>query len=365
MNAGCPRARDAAGGGPGRRSWDVVTIVYTDGACIGNPGPGGWAWAVPDGAWASGAEAESTNQRMELRAALEALRAVDGPVEVRSDSRYLVDGCTKRWYVAWEAKGWKNAKGQPVANQDLWKPLVALFRARGSELTMTWVKGHGDDPWNDVVDRLATAAAAEQRELQGSTPPTQLGPADRVGGPARPSAGARATAPGAVVDGHRVVVLGHRPPQLGGYEENPVATAVRRRLTEILAGLVAVHPDLVVLTGLGLGAEQLGAEAAQAAAVPYVAVLPFPDPDAVWPAASRERFRQLVDGARAVVVRSSERPSSKQAAGMAIGRRDEWLLAQADGALVVWDGKDPLVGRTVQALERRVPDDVWVVPPEG
>jgi ribonuclease HI len=340
--------------------------VYTDGACIGNPGPGGWAWAVPDGAWASGAEAESTNQRMELRAALEALRAVDGHVEVRSDSRYLVDGCTKQWYVAWEAKGWKNAKGQPVANQDLWKPLVALFRARGDALTMSWVKGHGGDRWNDVVDRLATAAAAEQVERSGSTPPTTLGPADAVGPRTRsaPAAGP-VVGPSAAGTGHRVVVLGHRPPQLGGYGENPIAAGVLRRLTETLAGLLVVHPDLVVLTGLGLGAEQLAAEAAQAAGVPYVAVLPFPDPDAVWPAESRVRFRRLVDGARDTIVRSPERPASKQAAGMAIGRRDEWLLAQADGALVVWDGQDPVLGRAVQALERRVPDDVWVVPPQA
>lgn len=334
--------------------------MYTDGACLGNPGPGGWAWAVPDGPWASGAEAASTNQRMELTAALEALRAVPGPVEVRSDSRYLVDGFNQRWYEGWEQRRWRNARGQEVANQDLWRPLVEEFRRRGDELAITWVRGHAGDTWNDVVDRLATEAAATQLGRRGEGRPGDLGAADQVG----PAGAAARSGGGDRGLGHRVVVLGHRPPELGGYDDNPVAAGVRRRLAEALRGLRAVHPDLVVLTGLGLGAEQLGAEAAAQAEVPYVAVLPFPDPDAPWPPASRARFRELVDGAREVVVRSRQAPTSRQAAGLAIGKRDDWLLGQADGALVVWDGADRALGRVVQALERRVPDEVWLIPPQ-
>jgi len=134
-------------------------------------------------------------------------------------------------------------------------------------------------------------------------------------------------------------------------------------MIEILRGLVEVHPDLVVLTGLGLGAEQLGAEAAAAADVPYVAVLPFPDPDTVWPAPSRATFRLLADAARATLVLTTKAPASKQAAGAAIGKRNSWLTAHADAALVVWDGSERTVRDEVKALERRIPDDVWIIPP--
>jgi ribonuclease HI/uncharacterized phage-like protein YoqJ len=336
----------------------MPTIVYTDGACIGNPGPGGWAWAVPGGAFASGAAADSTNQRMEVTAALEAVRALDGELTVVSDSQYVVNCHRDRWFDSWEAKGWKNSQGKPVANLDLWKPLVAAFRQRGEELTFTWVRGHSDDPMNDLVDRLAVEAAKTQTGRRGDEPPTDLGEADDV-------QGERAGAPGATApSGHRVVVVGHRPPDLGGYGDNPVARDVRRRLTEILRGLHEVHADLVVLTGLGLGVEQLAAHAAADAGVPYVAVLPFPAPDAMWPAASRAEFAQLVKQANTTITLSRAKPKSKPAAGKAIGRRNDWLVRNASGALAVWDGaNDPALGKTVRALEQRIPDDVWVVPP--
>jgi ribonuclease HI len=137
-------------------------VVYTDGACAGNPGPGGWAWAVsPDGtpsAW--GGEARSTNQRMEIRAVLEALRTLSGPVVVVSDSTYVVNCFRDRWWEGWLRKGWVNSKRQPVANRDLWEPLVTLYRSREDELGFRWVKGHSGDPMNDLVDRLAVEAAA-------------------------------------------------------------------------------------------------------------------------------------------------------------------------------------------------------------
>jgi ribonuclease HI len=135
-------------------------VVYTDGACSGNPGPGGWAWAVaPLGSpAASGGEALTTNQRMEIRAVLEALRALDGPVVVVSDSTYVVNCFRDRWWEAWLRKGWVNSQRKPVANRDLWEPLVELYRPREHEVSFRWVKGHSNDPMNDLVDAMAVAA---------------------------------------------------------------------------------------------------------------------------------------------------------------------------------------------------------------
>jgi ribonuclease HI len=139
-------------------------VVYTDGACSGNPGPGGWAWAVaPDGVPRdSDGEPRTTNQRMEITAALEALRALSPDlaagraVEVVSDSTYVVNCFRDKWYVRWQTNGWRNSKKAPVANADLWKPLVELVEQ--SRVTFRWVKGHGSDPLNDLVDQLAVAA---------------------------------------------------------------------------------------------------------------------------------------------------------------------------------------------------------------
>ena len=138
----------------------TARVVYTDGACSGNPGPGGWAWAVaPLGSpSASGGEARSTNQRMEIRAVLEALRALDGPVVVVSDSTYVVNCFRDRWWEGWLRKGWVNSQRKPVANRDLWEPLVDLYRSREDEVSFRWVKGHSNDPMNDLVDAMAVAA---------------------------------------------------------------------------------------------------------------------------------------------------------------------------------------------------------------
>ena len=135
------------------------TTVYTDGACQGNPGPGGWAWAVsPEGApCGSGGERQSTNQRMEVRAAYEAMRALPGPLVIVSDSTYVVNCFNKKWHLNWQRNGWKNSQKQPVANQDLWKPMVALYDPKLH--TFQWVKGHSGNRMNDLVDQLAVAAA--------------------------------------------------------------------------------------------------------------------------------------------------------------------------------------------------------------
>ncbi len=133
--------------------------AYTDGACSGNPGAGGWAWAVSDGRQACGAEAPSTNQRMEIRAALEAVRSLDGPLVVVSDSTYVVNCFRDKWWEGWLRRDWQNSARRPVANRDLWQPLVELVRERG-DVTFRWVKGHSGDPMNELADRLAVAAAA-------------------------------------------------------------------------------------------------------------------------------------------------------------------------------------------------------------
>ena len=149
----------------------MATVVYTDGACLGNPGRGGWAWAVPEGAYASGAEPLTTNQRMEVTAALEAVRSIEGPLEVVSDSIYVVNCFRDRWWEGWLARGWRNSQRKPVANRDLWEPFVDVVRARG-DVQFRWVKGHSDDPMNDLVDRLAVAAARAQEGQAGEgTPP--------------------------------------------------------------------------------------------------------------------------------------------------------------------------------------------------
>jgi ribonuclease HI len=142
------------------------TIVYTDGACSGNPGPGGWAWVVPDEEFAAGAEAATTNQRMELTAVLEALRTLEGPTHVVSDSTYVVNCFRDGWWKNWRARGWRNARREPVANRDLWEPLVDLVTSR-EDVTFQWVKGHNGDRYNDLVDRLAVDATRSQAPRRG------------------------------------------------------------------------------------------------------------------------------------------------------------------------------------------------------
>ena len=158
-----------------------LIVVYTDGACSGNPGPGGWAWAEsPDGArWASGAEGHTTNQQMEVQAVLDALRHFSsGPIEIVSDSTYVVNCFRDHWWEGWLKRGWKNSKKEPVANQDRWRPLIDIYRDRPHEITFRWVKGHAGDPMNDLVDRLAVEAAATQRGAGTSRRPPASGPAE-------------------------------------------------------------------------------------------------------------------------------------------------------------------------------------------
>jgi ribonuclease HI len=140
----------------------AATVVYTDGSCLGNPGPGGWAWAVDGGQSDAGGEPHSTNQRMEVLAVIRALEVLVGPVHVVSDSTYVVNCFRQKWYTGWHRRGWRNSQGKPVANRDLWERLFDLALDPDRPVTFAWVKGHSGDRMNDVVDALATAAAARQ-----------------------------------------------------------------------------------------------------------------------------------------------------------------------------------------------------------
>jgi ribonuclease HI len=144
-------------------------LVYTDGACRGNPGPGGWAWMVPGGRFASGAEPHTTNQRMEITAALEALRALRDhrSIEVVSDSTYVVNCFRQRWWQGWLRNDWKNSQKKPVANRDLWEQLFELALDPEYDIRFRWVKGHSGDRYNDEVDQLATEAADLQVGITG------------------------------------------------------------------------------------------------------------------------------------------------------------------------------------------------------
>jgi ribonuclease HI len=339
----------------------VTTTAYTDGACLGNPGPGGWAWAVENGPYASGAEARSTNQRMEITAALQVVTSVDGPLLVVTDSTYVANCFRDRWWEGWVRNGWRNSAKKPVANRDLWEPLIGAVRADPKRVRWQWVKGHSGDPMNDLVDRLAVDAARQQQGQRGVGHPEVLGPPDEVR-----AAGAPRVDDG-VPEGHRLVVAGVRPPALGGYGDHgdpPAAAAVRDRMTEILRAKAALYPDLVVLTGLGLGAEQLGAEAAEQAGVPYVGVLAYPEQESVWPNGARARYATLLSGAVAEITLQGKPPETRQKAAAALARRNAWLARNAHEALVVWDGKDDAVGKLVRSFQDHLgEEDVWVVEP--
>lgn len=139
--------------------------IATDGACKGNPGPGGWGAVIRFGSREkdlSGGEPLTTNNRMELTAAIEALNALKRPCRVKlsTDSRYVMDGLTK-WLKSWQRNGWKTSDKKPVKNADLWQGLIAA--AAPHRIEWTWVKGHAGHPDNERADRLASDAAKAQR----------------------------------------------------------------------------------------------------------------------------------------------------------------------------------------------------------
>ena len=136
--------------------------IYTDGACRGNPGKGGWgAILIYAGVERelSGGERSTTNNRMELTAAIEALSALKEKCEVTlySDSKYMIDAIEKKWVYSWKQKGWKKADKSPALNPDLWEKLLALIEKH--DVTFVWVKGHNGHAYNERCDTLATTYA--------------------------------------------------------------------------------------------------------------------------------------------------------------------------------------------------------------
>lgn len=139
--------------------------IYTDGACSGNPGPGGWAALLIYGEHIkeiSGGEKNTTNNRMEIMAVIQALKALKEPcaAKVHSDSAYVVNCFKQGWHKNWVKNGWKNSKNQPVENQDLWKELLALMEKHQVEFIK--VKGHADNKYNNRCDELAVAATPKR-----------------------------------------------------------------------------------------------------------------------------------------------------------------------------------------------------------
>ena len=135
--------------------------IFTDGACKGNPGPGGWGAVIRYGKHEkeiSGGDPDTTNNRMELAAAIQALKILIEPchIKLHTDSKYVLDGITK-WIHGWQRNGWKNTSKQPVRNADLWRDLIDA--AARHQVEWIWVKGHNGHPENERADRLASDAA--------------------------------------------------------------------------------------------------------------------------------------------------------------------------------------------------------------
>jgi len=335
--------------------------VYTDGACSGNPGPGGWAWAELDGAWHSGFEPETTNQRMEVAAALAACEEISTPLHIISDSTYVVNCWRDKWWEGWIRRGWKNSAKKPVANQDLWEQLVPYFRDR-EDLTLEWVKGHSGDAGNDLADALAVGAVQRREGAAGDTPPTEefLGDEDQPTGfkvdaasqKDRGDPGTKKADP-RVPDGTLLVVSGLSSPAL--QRSKPAA----RKLGEIISSYSEMHSDFVLLTGLRTGAEQLGASEAMARGIRYVVILPYPDPAASWSATRRKNFDALCAAAESTVTLEKNRPADSDAMQESISRRDGWMRSAANLAVVVTDGIDKDAEAAFRRWEKALGDDVW------
>lgn len=287
-----------------RASWGVR--VFTDGACSGNPGPGGWAWVTEDDQHASGAEPESTNQRMELTAVLRAIEDLPGELAIHSDSTYVVNCFNDRWYESWLARDWKNSQKKPVANRDLWEPLIGLYLARRDEITFTWVKGHSGNELNERADQLAVAEVELLRAVMAN----------------------------------EAASLGDEPEPPWPVDQAIVVTGIKELDDDQLEGLESAIATLdrdndVVISGLRLGTELVAAESAVRAGVPVGVVLPYADPVRVWSPADRERFDTALGKAEWVITLDGD-PTKP---GPSITRRNHWLWASAVGAIVVGDSE--------------------------
>ena len=166
----------------------MTIIAAADGSALGNPGPAGWAWYVDEDCWAAGGWAESTNNRGELTAVLELLRATAHTGEellIQADSQYVINSLTK-WMAGWKRRGWRKGDGKPVLNEDLMRQLDEALEGRA--VRFEWVRGHTGHPMNEAADARARAAAtAYQRGTQVPTGPGWPGGGSSGGG-ARPDA---------------------------------------------------------------------------------------------------------------------------------------------------------------------------------
>ena len=184
--------------------------IHTDGSCLGNPGPGGFAAIIEIPSTCltvSGGDPQTTNNRMELMAVIEALRTVSAipdldetPIRIHSDSKYVVNAFNENWISGWLMRGWQNSKKQPVANRDLWEQLLTLVNKR--QIEYVWVKGHSGDPMNEACDRLAVEQAEFARSQAG--PWTSAGnPATATRNPSEMTAASRQAEPAAPVPADR------------------------------------------------------------------------------------------------------------------------------------------------------------------
>jgi ribonuclease HI len=312
-------------------SSSAAVAVYTDGACSGNPGPGGWAWATTDGRQGSGGDEMTTNQRMELQAVLEALRAIDEPVVVHSDSTYVVNCFNDGWYQGWLARGWKTSGRKPVANRDLWEPLIELYLDRPDTIEFVWVKGHAGDEMNELVDALAVAESQALRDAaSGST---------AAEGTAAGSTAAEGTAAGSTAaEGTAGSEAGVGPAVPWPIDRAVAVTGNRDVEDDTLAALESAVDGLdpkrnILVSGLRRGPELVAAERAIRRSIPLGVVLPFADPAARWPGADRRRFDAAIGRAEWVVTLDGDRSKP----GVAVEARDRWLQAAVIGYIVVDD----------------------------
>jgi len=298
--------------------------IHTDGACSGNPGPGGWGWIAADGRTGSGGETQTTNQRMELLAVLEALRSVVGPIEIYSDSTYVVNCFKDRWYEGWKKRGWRNANKKPVANRDLWEPLIDLYLERQDEIQFSWVKGHSGDGMNEKADQLAVAAAVVVKEQIGSSAANTSSTISSL-----PAEYTGIAAPWPV---ERTLWA------VGATELTPEN---RRQIEKTVRSL---EPDSdVLLSGLRRGTELEAAEFGIRHGLKVAVVLPFEDPAKTWPADDKARFDDLIDAASWCVVL----PGDKTQPGKAVEQRNNWMIETVIGAIVI--GDETLSGQLDQA----------------
>ena len=300
---------------------------------------------------------------MELTAVLRAIQDNPGrPLHLVMDSTYVKDGLQK-WSVNWIKNGWLTKDKQPVKNREIWEPLIAERDARAHELTFEWVKGHSGDAMNDLVDELAVVQRDHFRAGVGPTPGAPGGGGKLSDLPVEEQRAERRRRDGRIPEGHLLVAVGLGPDGLGGWDQNPTADDVRRRLTEWIDAQAQIHPDLVVVTGLRPGAELLAAEAAIRADVPYAAVIAFPDQDRNLTTAARSRFVDLKGRAVRVIAFEKKSPADSDAFRKAMARRDTWLANAADQAVLVWDEQDNRLDRLHTELDKVLGDNLLVLRP--